>query len=174
MSFAPQAPETRLTSRSILGGRLADWYAVRKAKQNYGISEAEHKLHLFVFPLIGMVIGLLMMGLGPYYEAHWIVFVLGASVVNFVGPIATAIALAYAFDCFHSVRPDSAQGPQAATQDAAPYLLTIILVGMTIAFGFVSLCRQATADIRAMLLLHGVSNSDTKISPSLLRSLPLS
>lgn len=88
-----------------------------------------------------MVIGLLMMGLGPYYEAHWIVFVLGASIVNFVGPIATAIALAYAFDCFHSIRPNSTTGPQAATQDAAPYLLTIILVGMTIAFGFVSVVR---------------------------------
>jgi MFS family permease len=123
---------------SILGGRLADAYAVRKARSNGGISEAEHKLDLFIVPLIGMIVGLLMMGLGPYYETHWIVFVLGTSTVNFMGPIATLLALAYAFDCFHSIRPENRDGPQAATQDAAPYLLTVILVGMTIAFGFVS------------------------------------
>ena len=117
---------------------MADHCAVRFAKKNHGISQAEDKLWLFIGPLIGMVIGLLMMGLGPYYSAHWIVFVLGCSIVNFCGPIATAISLAYAFDCFHPVRPDSTVGPQAAAQDSSPYLLSVIFLGMTIAFGFVS------------------------------------
>ncbi len=102
------------------------------------MSEPEDKLQLFIVPLVGMVIGLLMMGLGPYYEAHWIVFVLGCSIVNFVGPIATVLAFAYAFDCYHSIRPDSMEGPTAAAQDTAPYLLTIVLLGMIVAFGFVS------------------------------------
>ena len=162
---------------SILGGRLADAYAVRRARANGGVSEAEHKLHLFAVPLVGMVVGLLMMGLGPAYEAHWIVFVLGTSIVNFMGPIATLLALAYAFDCFHSIRPENQDGPQAATQDAAPYLLTVILVGMTIAFGFVRFADhhgQTVADGRVTRSRRGASNGASATSGSRPGSHPFS
>ncbi|WWC70366.1 uncharacterized protein I206_104316 [Kwoniella pini CBS 10737] len=119
---------------AFFGGPLADWYGLRCAKRNHGISEAEHKLHLWIICVILTPIGLLMMGLGPYYQAHWIVFVLGCGIINFVGTFGTLLAINYIFDCFHEIHPNDPDSPSSAAQDAAPYLLTSILICMIFSF----------------------------------------
>lgn len=123
---------------AIFGGYMADKYAVYRAKKNNGICEPEHKLQLFIFPAVFIPIGLLMMGLGPYYEAHWIIYVLGEGVVNLVGPLATVLVLTYAFDCFHPIQPDDLTGVHASVQDSAPYLICTMVIAMCLTFGFVS------------------------------------
>ncbi|WWC61715.1 uncharacterized protein I303_104300 [Kwoniella dejecticola CBS 10117] len=119
---------------AFFGGPIADWYGLRCAKRNHGISEAEHKLHLWIVCVILTPVGLLMMGLGPYYEAHWIIFVLGCGIINFVGTFGTLLAINYIFDCFHEIHPDDPNSPASAAQDAAPYLLTSILICMVFSF----------------------------------------
>ncbi|WRT66196.1 uncharacterized protein IL334_003149 [Kwoniella shivajii] len=119
---------------AFLGGPLADWYGLYCAKRNHGISEAEHKLHLWLICVILTPIGLLMMGLGPYYSSHWIIFVLGCGIINFVGTFGTLLAVNYIFDCFHEMHPDNPDSPSAAAQDAAPYLLSAVLICMVFSF----------------------------------------
>lgn len=52
--------------------------------------------------------------------------------------MAAILTVAYAFDCFHPIRPKNEHGVQACAQDAAPYLLSTILLAMCFTFGFVS------------------------------------
>ncbi|WOO81781.1 uncharacterized protein LOC62_04G005302 [Vanrija pseudolonga] len=82
-----------------------------------------------LYPIYGpLPFGILMMGLGPYYKAHWMVFVMGEFVLTIAGPIATLLSITYAFDAFHSIHPKEKQ--------SAPYLLSLILVGMIFTFCF--------------------------------------
>ncbi|WWC70805.1 uncharacterized protein I206_104757 [Kwoniella pini CBS 10737] len=121
---------------AIWGGWLCDTYALRQARKNHGVSEAEHKLKLYIIPTILAPIGLLMMGLGPFYGTHWIVYVAGECILNIAGPLATLLIIAYAFDVFHSIDPEDNQGPKAAAQDCAPYLTAIVFIGMCVTFAF--------------------------------------
>ncbi|WWC62615.1 uncharacterized protein I303_105212 [Kwoniella dejecticola CBS 10117] len=121
---------------AIWGGWLCNIYSLRQARKNHGISKAEHKLKLYIIPTVLAPIGLLMMGLGPFYGAHWIVYVAGECILNLAGPLATLLIIAYAFDVFHSIDPDDSQGPKAAAQDCAPYLTAIIFIGMSVTFAF--------------------------------------
>jgi len=92
---------------------------MRQAKRAGGTLEPEMRLKLFWIPSILIVGGLLMMGLGPYYEAHWIVFVLGMGVLNMAGPFATVLILNYAFDAYHPINPKNQYGPQAVTHQVS-------------------------------------------------------
>lgn len=124
--------------RAVFGGWLSDRHSVKKAKKAGGIFEPEYRLSLFWLPSLIIPCGLLMMGLGPYYEAHWIVFVLGMTLVNMAGPLATVLVISYAFDCYHPIEPRDTLGPQAVTVQAAPYILTSMFIAMAMAFGYVS------------------------------------
>lgn len=66
------------------------------------------------------------------------VFVAGEFVLTVAGPLATLLCLTYAFDSFHSMHPREKEGPRADVQQAAPYLLSLIVFGMCMTFGFVS------------------------------------
>ncbi|WRT67561.1 uncharacterized protein IL334_004533 [Kwoniella shivajii] len=121
---------------SVYGGYITDKFVLRQAKKNHGIAEAEHKLKLYIIPAALCPIGLLMMGLGPYYGAHWIVYVLGCAIVNLIGPLATILTVSYVFDCYHPIRPKTEHGVQACAQDMAPYLLSTVLLAMVFTFGF--------------------------------------
>ncbi|WRT68808.1 uncharacterized protein IL334_005788 [Kwoniella shivajii] len=121
---------------AVLSGWLCDAFSLKQARKNYGISEPEHKLKLYIVPAVLTPIGLIMMGLGPYYGAHWLVYVAGEFVLNLAGPVATLLIITYAFDSFHSIDPDDSQGPKAAAQDSAPYFSAIILIAMSITFAF--------------------------------------
>lgn len=123
---------------AVLGGHIADRFTIRQARKNGGISEAEHKLKLLIVPTALAPFALLMLGLGPYYEAHAMVFIAGMFVLSLIGPLAALLCLMYAFDTFHAMQPDSREGPQDEVQQCAPYLLAIIALCMIMTFGFVS------------------------------------
>nr|XP_031857290.1 uncharacterized protein CI109_007310 [Kwoniella shandongensis]KAA5524362.1 hypothetical protein CI109_007310 [Kwoniella shandongensis] len=121
---------------ALWGGAYCDPYALKMARKNHGVSEAEHKLRLFIIPTVLAPIGLLMMGLGPYYGTHWIVYVMGECILNLAGPLASLLVIAYAFDTFHSIDPEDNQGPKCAAQDTAPYLSAIVFIAMCVTFAF--------------------------------------
>jgi hypothetical protein len=108
-----------LYRRAVFGGYISDVYCMRQAKRAGGTLEPEMRLKLFWIPSILIVGGLLMMGFGPYYEAHWIVFVLGMGVLNMAGPFATVLILNYAFDAYHPIVPKNHYGPQAVTHQVS-------------------------------------------------------
>lgn len=121
---------------ALAAGWITDWWTIRKARQNGGVSEPEDKLSLSIIPTILSPIGCLMMGLGPYYGAHWIVFVLGEFVITIAGPLANLIAINYAFDAYHGIQPKDQSGPRFEVQKGAPYILSPTLLAMGISFGF--------------------------------------
>ena len=149
---------------SVLSGFVADRYTLRKARKNHGISEAEHKLDLFIVSGICTPIGLLMMGLGPYYEAHWMVYVTGAFILNVAGPLASTLSVAYLFDCFHSLKPTHNGIVQAKVQGCAPYIVSNIFITMCFSFGFVS--RFPPSPLGPLSPRPAVPTS-TSVSPSL-------
>lgn len=89
-----------------------------------------------------------MMGMGAYYELHWIVFVIGMSVVIGLGPLATLICVNYVslsvclstkanmqmFDSFHG-----SSDPGDSNAEAAPFWIGVVTLAMFITLGFVSL-----------------------------------
>lgn len=121
---------------SLFAGWTADKLTVSMARRHGGISEPEDKL-LLLLPLVVLCpAGLLMMGLGPYYNAHWIVYVIGQGVVIACGPVGVLVAINYVFDCFHSIKPVSNQGMgYQAEQSGAPYLISLLVPTMVISFG---------------------------------------
>lgn len=120
-------------------GWLGDKLTVIMARRNNGISEPEHKL-LTLIPLTILVPGgLLMMGLGPYYGAHWIVYVIGQGLVIGTGPMGALIPITYVFDSFHSIKPTKVRDSLYETeQSGAPYLIAMLLPIMCATFGVVS------------------------------------
>lgn len=118
---------------------MSDWHSMKLAKKANGIYEPEMRLRLLWIPSIITPIALLMMGLGPFYEAHWIVFVLGLGLINIAGPLATIIILNYAFDCYHSMAPTGAdKKAQLINHKSAPYIVAAMIIAMSMAFGYVS------------------------------------
>ncbi len=125
------------------------------ARRNNGISEPEHKLWLTLPLFVVGPLGLLMMGMGAFYELHWMVFVIGSvsgvsviitrecmtaeyllylkSILFGLGPLATLLCVNYMFDSFHGIH---SSGDSA--DEAAPFYIGLMLPSMTLAFGFVS------------------------------------
>lgn len=64
------APFIAIVPGAIFGGYVCDRWTVYYARKNGGISEPEHKLYLMIVPTVLSPIGLLMMGLGIYYEGE--------------------------------------------------------------------------------------------------------
>lgn len=132
---------------AIYGGWLSDWHSMKLAKKANGIFEPEMRLQLLLIPSIITPVALLMMGLGPYYEAHWIVFVLGLGLINMAGPLGTIIVLNYAFDCYHGMAPTgSDKQAQLINHKSAPYIVASMIIAMSMAFGYVSTMSSMLLD----------------------------
>jgi hypothetical protein len=144
------SPFLAIVPGAIFGGYVCDRWTVYCARKNGGVSEAEHKLYLMVVPAVLSPIGLLMMGLGIYYQGeaevyyvlrgrapqlthtvHWMVFVAGEFMLTVAGPLATLISIAYSFDSFHAIHPKEKEGPRAEVQQAAPFVLSLWLCELT-------------------------------------------
>jgi hypothetical protein len=121
---------------------------MRLAKKANGIYEPEMRLQLLVIPSVLTPIALILMGMGPHYGAHWIVFVLGTGLINVAGPLATIIILNYAFDCYHGMAPtDADKKAQLINHKSAPYIVASMIIAMSMAFGYVSHVVEAHAKI---------------------------
>ncbi len=121
-------------SSAIASGWLLDTFCLYMARRNGGVSEPEHKLWLLVPMIFVLPLGLCLLALGPYFNAHWIVFVLGMSVINAAGPIGTIVSLNYVFDCYHGLAVGDSIG-----MNAAPYVIAIMVPSGLMSFGFVGL-----------------------------------
>lgn len=130
------SPMLAVIPGAIFAGWATDRWAIRQARRRGGISEPEDKLILFWIPAVLNPIGCLMMGLGSYYGAHWIVFVLGEFVITIAGPLVNLLAITYTFDAFHSLHSNETRGPRASVQHAGVYVLAPTLIAMAITFGF--------------------------------------
>ncbi|KAL4728721.1 hypothetical protein ACLX1H_003120 [Fusarium chlamydosporum] len=103
-------------------GKAADWIALWLARRNGGIREPEQRLWVLLVSGIISSAGLIVWGVGAYYQVHWVGLVFGLGMLT-VGCVAGgAIAVSYNVDCFKEI--------------AGETTVSIMLIRNTIGFGF--------------------------------------
>ncbi|KAK8146169.1 hypothetical protein G3M48_003495 [Beauveria asiatica] len=86
-----------------VGGYLNDKSIVWLARRNGGIYEPEMRLWMSIPMAFVTPAGILMFGLGLYYQAPWPLLAVGFGVFGFGLVVAGDIGLSYAMDCYHDV-----------------------------------------------------------------------
>ncbi|OAA61408.1 Major facilitator superfamily transporter [Cordyceps fumosorosea ARSEF 2679] len=86
-----------------VGGYLNDKSIIWLARRNGGIYEPEMRLWMSIPMAFVTPAGILMFGLGLYYEAPWPLLAVGFGVFGFGLVVAGDIGLSYAMDCYHDV-----------------------------------------------------------------------
>jgi hypothetical protein len=107
---------------SLWSGNFADWIALKLARRNKGIREAEHRLWVLLLSGIMSAAGLITWGVGAYYEVHWIGLVFGLGMLTFGCVTGGSIAVSYNVDCFKEI--------------AGETTVSIMLIRNIIGFGF--------------------------------------
>lgn len=95
---------------SVIGGplcgRLTDYLSFYLSKRNDGVFEPEMRLPMVTFPMLATIPGLIMFGVGIDRGYHWIVIVIGSSLVA-VGLSAIPSALQpYLLDSYYAASLD--------------------------------------------------------------------
>jgi len=107
---------------SFWSGNVADWIALRLARRNKGIREAEHRLWVLLLSGVMSAAGLITWGVGAYHHVHWVGLVFGLGMLTFGCVTGGSIAVSYNVDCFKEI--------------AGETTVSIMLIRNTIGFGF--------------------------------------
>ncbi|KAL5323507.1 hypothetical protein ACEPPN_008044 [Leptodophora sp. 'Broadleaf-Isolate-01'] len=92
----------------LWGGTVSDNCLLYLARRNGGIAEPEMRLWTMVVPSFINSGGLLMYGLGAFYEMHWILSAgFGTACIAFGIGSGGAIAITYAVDCYSLVASEA-------------------------------------------------------------------
>ncbi|KAM3484965.1 hypothetical protein MY8738_001648 [Beauveria namnaoensis] len=86
-----------------VGGYLNDKSILWLARRNGGVYEPEMRLWMSIPMAFVTPAGILMFGLGLYYQAPWPLLAVGFGVFGFGLVVAGDIGLSYAMDCYHDV-----------------------------------------------------------------------
>ncbi|TQV98808.1 hypothetical protein V2A60_007494 [Cordyceps javanica] len=86
-----------------VGGYLNDKSIIWLARRNGGVYEPEMRLWMAIPMAFVTPAGILMFGLGLYYQAPWPLLAVGFGVFGFGLVVAGDIGLSYAMDCYHDV-----------------------------------------------------------------------
>ncbi|OAA64736.1 Major facilitator superfamily domain, general substrate transporter [Niveomyces insectorum RCEF 264] len=107
---------------SVWSGRFTDAMALRIARRNNGIREAEHRL--WALSISGLINtgGLLLWGVGAAHGVHFMGLIFGVGFVTFGVVCGGAISLAYTVDCFKDVAGES--------------MIAVIIIRNTVGFAF--------------------------------------
>ena len=104
----------------IESGWVGEWLIIKLARRNNGIVEAETRLWLYLFPVIGMPAALIMWGVGAAFSIHW----LGLAFATFLlsASLSTTIILCvnYTVDTYRDL--------------AGEAMITVIVIRNTMAF----------------------------------------
>lgn len=101
-------------------GWLGDWFIVRKARQNGGIMESEHRLWLFVPSLVLIPFGLILWGVGAAHAVHWFGPVFAMGVIAMTNTIGLQLSVSYCIDSYRALSGEA--------------IITVILVRNTMSF----------------------------------------
>ncbi|GAB7335700.1 hypothetical protein MBLNU13_g08006t1 [Cladosporium sp. NU13] len=106
---------------SLWSGNAADWIALKLARRNCGVREAEHRLWVLVVSGVISTAGLITWGVGAYHGVHWIGLVFGLGMLTFGCVTGGSIAVSYNVDCFKEI--------------AGETTVSIMVIRNTIGFG---------------------------------------
>ncbi|BGP08170.1 hypothetical protein JCM10049v2_004016 [Rhodotorula toruloides] len=125
------SPTALTTPGVVLYGLLSDRFTLWMAKRNGGISGPEHKLWLMLllFPLLP--VGLILLGIGPYFSLPWPAFVIaGLGLTSVASSFGTTSALNYLFDSFSAYENPSSLAPP----EDCPQLVSALIPAMALSF----------------------------------------
>ncbi|ETS85585.1 hypothetical protein PFICI_03610 [Pestalotiopsis fici W106-1] len=87
----------------VWSGIVADRFAIYLAKKNKGVREPEHRLWPLAMSSVLSCIGLIIWGVGAYYDIHWVGLAFGLGILTFACVTGGSIALSYNVDCFKDI-----------------------------------------------------------------------
>lgn len=105
---------------ALYTGVLGDWWALRMARRNGGIMEAEHRLWLFGISCIAMPFALVLWGVGAAHHVHWFGIVVAIFVKGLQSSMTIAVSVTYTLDSYRDI--------------AGEAIVTVILIRNTMSF----------------------------------------
>lgn len=95
-----------MLSRSYYSGPFGDKFVLWKARRNGGIREPEHRLWLYVLPLLFVPSGLILWGVGAAHNVHWFGLVVAMYMLATSIAVGCQVPIAYVIDSYSDFGAD--------------------------------------------------------------------
>lgn len=105
---------------ALFTGRFSDWLAIKLARRNGGIMEAEHRLYPFALTTILVPFGLLLWGVGAAHGIHWFGLIVAICILAFTSTAGITLSVNYLVDAYHDISGEA--------------MATVIIVRNTMSF----------------------------------------
>ncbi|KAK5134186.1 hypothetical protein LTR08_006846 [Meristemomyces frigidus] len=105
---------------SFYTGFIGDRIALKMARRNSGVMEAEHRLWLFLPSLLLVPFGLILWGVGAAHAVHWFGCVFAMGVIALTNTIGIQLSVSYCIDSYRDLSGEA--------------MVTVILVRNTMSF----------------------------------------
>ncbi|VUC35353.1 unnamed protein product [Clonostachys rosea] len=92
---------------ALYSGRFSDYLAIRLARRNRGVLEAEHRLWLFCACLITIPSGLILWGVGAASGIHWVGLMFAMGMLAFSVTCGVSLSVNYLTDCYREMSGDA-------------------------------------------------------------------
>ncbi|KAM7214204.1 Major facilitator superfamily domain containing protein [Rhypophila decipiens] len=92
---------------ALWAGIAADKITLWLARRNNGIREPEQRLWPLLLTGVLSCAGLIVWGVGAYYQIHWAALTVGLGILTFSCVAGGSIALSYNIDCFKDISGDT-------------------------------------------------------------------
>ncbi|KAM7186173.1 Major facilitator superfamily domain containing protein [Naviculisporaceae sp. PSN 640] len=92
---------------ALWAGIAADKITLWLARRNNGIREPEQRLWPLLLTGVMSCAGLIIWGVGAYYQIHWAALTVGLGILTFSCVAGGSIALSYNVDCFKDISGDT-------------------------------------------------------------------
>ncbi|EXJ88082.1 hypothetical protein A1O1_05010 [Capronia coronata CBS 617.96] len=105
----------------LCGGPISDWIALRLARRNGGILEAEHRLWIYVYPTVIFPAALILWGVGAAHHVHWFGLAVGSFLFSTGVAVTVITMVSYCIDTYKDLSSEA--------------MVTIIVIRNSMAFG---------------------------------------
>lgn len=92
-----------INARALYTGSFGDWVALRLARRNKGVLEAEHRLWLYSAALLGLPLGYLLWGIGASHNMHWFGLLFAMAIISFITTCGSQIFVTYLIDSYRAL-----------------------------------------------------------------------
>lgn len=93
--------------RSLFTGVFSDYFIIRLARKNKGISEPEHRLWLFAVSTLVIPASLILWGVGAAHEVHWFGLVFAMGTTAFANTMGITLSVSYMIDTYRDISGDA-------------------------------------------------------------------
>ncbi|EMR61370.1 putative mfs transporter protein [Eutypa lata UCREL1] len=94
-------------ARSLFTGVFSDYFIIRLARKNKGISEPEHRLWLFAVSTLVIPASLILWGVGAAHEVHWFGLVFAMGTTAFANTMGITLSVSYMIDTYRDISGDA-------------------------------------------------------------------